>query len=145
MAAKTLKTVKTDIVSRIETHARKVAKRATQTFPAAAQPGDSVRQGDLYVTLLAAVPQGCQQQKDWSLQLAHGSTQGSRHILDSAQGMKCFSLPEASEFDGPVLQLTQTRELTHPEHGNWILPSGVYGISYQRTQDALDQQRRVAD
>jgi hypothetical protein len=135
----------TDIITTVQNRAKKIAKRETQTFPAGAAPGDTARQGDVYITLLDKVPAGCIQQKRWDLQLASGSTQGSRHILDSRKGVKCYALQDATEFDGPVLSLEETRELTHPEHGNWILPPGIYGISYQRTQDALDQQRRVAD
>ena len=132
-------------VHEIETTARKVAKRETQRFPEAASTGDAVRQGDLYITLLASVPTGYKRQATFNLQLASGETQGSRHILDSADGVTCYVDPDATEFDGPVLVLEKERELTHPEHGNWILPPATYGVSYQRTQDDLDRQRRVAD
>jgi hypothetical protein len=135
----------TGIVTKIEHAAKKVAKRETQRFPEAAEAGDSVRQGDVYITLLAGVPTGYKRQTKWDLQLAPGSTQGSRHILDASKGVTCYRHPEATEFDGPVLVLRTTRELTHPEHGNWVLPPGTYGISYQRTQDTLDRQRKVAD
>lgn len=134
-----------NVVSEVEMVAQKVAKRETQRFPVAASPGDAVRQGDVYITLLDGVPDGCEKQKTWDTQLAPGTTQGSRHVLDSRVGVTCYLLPSPSEFDGPVLVLTKKREVTHPEHGHWILPPGVYGISYQRTQDALDRQRRVAD
>lgn len=134
-----------NVVELIESVAKKVAKRQTQRFPEGASVGDCVRQGDVYITLAACVPAGYRKSVKWDLQLAPGNTQGSRHILDSRSGVTCYVHPQASEFDGPVLVLTEERELTHPEHGNWILPPGTYGISYQRTQDALDQQRRVAD
>jgi len=136
--------MKTTIAETVERDARKVAKRKTQMFPAGASLGDSVRQGDVYVTLLPKVPDDFEKQTEWNLQLAPGTTQGSRHILDSPKGVTCYTLAD-NEFTGPVLVLTQTRELTHPEHGNWVLSPGTYGISYQRTQDALDQRRRVTD
>jgi hypothetical protein len=134
-----------DVITEVELVAKNAAKRETQRFPEAASIGDTIRQGDVYVTLLAAVPTGYQKQAKWNQQLAPGTTQGSRHVLDSKTGTTCYIHPSASEFDGPVLLLKQERELTHPEHGNWILPPGIYGITYQRTQDALEQQRRVAD
>ena len=133
------------VVSEIEQRAKKVAKRETQRFPDAAQPGDTVRQGDVYITLLAEVPNDCTKQKTWDAQLAPGNTKGSRHIIDSRDGVACYTRTGASEFDGPVLLLKKERTITHPEHGDWVLPPGVYGISYQRTQDALDRQRRVED
>lgn len=134
-----------EIIASVETSAKKIAKRETQRFPSAASVGDTIRQGDVYITILAEVPSGYKRVAKWAMQLAPGTTQGSRHILDSREGVTCYQHPNASEFDGPVLVLKRERELTHPEHGNWILPPGCYGISYQRTQDALDQQRRVAD
>jgi hypothetical protein len=137
--------MKSTIVEKVQKQAKKIAKRETQRFPEAAAAGDAVRQGDVYITLLADAPAGYVRRKKWDRQLAPGETQGSRHIIDSTAGVVCYLNPHATEFDGPVLQIKQEREITHPEHGNWILPPGVYGISYQRTQDALDQQRRVAD
>ena len=133
------------VVETVQSVAKKIAKRETQLFPAGASVGDCIRQGDVYITLLDAVPVGMQKAEKWNLQLAPGDTQGSRHVLDSRDGVTCYIHADASEFDGPVLVLEKQRELTHPEHGNWILPPGTYGVSYQRTQDALDQQRRVAD
>ncbi len=137
--------MKSSIVDKVQSQAKKVAKHETQRFPEAAAPGDAVRQGDVYITLLAEVPAGYRRQTKWDKQLAPGATQGSRHVIDSKRGVVCYTNPRPTEFDGPVLHLKQEREITHPEHGNWVLPPGVYGISYQRTQDALDQQRRVAD
>jgi hypothetical protein len=137
--------MKANIVETVQEQAQKIAKRETQRFPCAASPGDAVRQGDVYITLLERVPSGYARHKKWDRQLAPGNTQGSRHVIDSAKGVICYIHPAAGEFDGPVLSLAQEREITHPEHGNWILPPGIYGISYQRTQDAMDQQRRVAD
>lgn len=134
-----------NVVEQVQSVAKTICKRETQTFPAGASICDSARQGDVYITLLGEVPGDCKLQEKWDLQLAPGTTQGSRHILDSRDDVQCYTRHDAGEFDGPVLVISQTRELTHPEHGNWILPPGIYGISYQRTQDSLDRQRRVAD
>jgi hypothetical protein len=138
---KTMNTVIQEVVD----VAKKIAKRETQRFPEAASPGDCIRQGDVYVMLLDELPSDSVEQSKWDTQLAPGTTHGSRHILDSKRGVSCYALPEATEFDGPVLLLKEERVLTHPEHGDWILSPGIYAISYQRTQDALDRQRRVQD
>ena len=124
---------------------KKIAKRHTQRFPEAASVGDCFRQGDVYFMLLDKLPRGAKSVKNPSLQLAPGSTQGSRHILDSAEGVKMFALPDATEFDGPILQLECEREITHPEHGHIVIPVGIYAVAYQRTQDGLDRARRVQD
>ena len=134
-----------ELVNEVIETGKRIAKRETQRFPEAASFGDSVRQGDVYITLIESVPKKSVRQKKWDLQLAPGNTQGSRHILDSEDGVECYVLAEVSEFDGPILLLQKQREVTHPEHGNWILPPGTYAISYQRTQDALNRQRRVRD
>jgi hypothetical protein len=133
------------IVENVHTVAAKVAKRATQRFSEAAAPGDGQRQGDVYITLLGMVPSGVVKQAKWNKQLAPGTSQGSRHIIDSKVGVTCYLLKDAGEYDGPVLVLKNERTITHPEHGNWILPPGIYGISYQRTMDSEDRIRRVQD
>jgi hypothetical protein len=134
-----------ELLSELQDTAQRIAKRETQRFPEAASVGDCVRQGDIYITLLDNIPAGYERQAKWNRQLAPGNSPGSRHVLDSRTGVRCYLNPHATEFDGPVLVLNRERELTHPEHGNWILPPNVYAISYQRTQDALDEQRRVQD
>ena len=133
------------IVTDVIETAKRVAKRSTQHFPVAASPGDAVRQGDVYLTLLASVPTRARKLKTFPLQLAPGNSPGSRHVLDSADGVTAYELENATEFDGPVLCLACERTVTHPEHGDWMLPEGIYAVGYQRTQDALDQQRRVQD
>lgn len=134
-----------NVVEQVQSVAKTICKRETQTFPAGASICDSVRQGDVYITLLGEVPAGYKLEKNWDLQLAPGTTQGSRHVLDLRSGVQCYRHEDASEFDGPVLVISELREVTHPQHGHWILPPNIYGFSYQRTQDSLDQQRRVAD
>ena len=131
------------VVDAVHSAARKVAKRITQEFPAAASPGDAVRQGDIYIALLASIPRGCKAIDKPSRQVAPGTGQGSRHVLD--RDVRQYAVKDSDEFTGPVLQCEEITTLTHPEHGDWTLPPGLYQISYQRTQDALDQQRRVQD
>jgi hypothetical protein len=48
-------------------------------------------------------------------------------------------------FTGPIFTLSQTNTITHPEHGNWILPPGSYRVSYQRTVTRQNTIERVLD
>lgn len=135
-----------ELVNEVIETGRRIAKRETQRFSEAASVGDAYRQGDIYLMLLDKVPVGAIRRKEVSLQLAPGNTQGSRHILDSGEGVTAYTLPDATEFDGPIIKLDCERELTHPEHGHVILPAGIYAVGYQRTQDALNEAaRRVRD
>lgn len=52
---------------------------------------------------------------------------------------------EALNFCGPIFRLTKEAKISHPEHGDWLLPPGSYRITFQRTVDAEDRIRRVLD
>lgn len=115
-----------------------------QRFGEANTPGECIPQGDVYITLLGGVPNGCKP-IPVRLQIADGSTQGSRHCLDSAAGVEMFVLPKPNRYDGPVMVLTEERTLTHPEHKHMILAPGCYGVHYQRNLDAEEREARVRD
>lgn len=134
-----------DDVRTVQDIAEKIKSDELQHFPAAASVGDGIRQGDIYITLLKSVPKGATVEKNPALQLAPGTTQGSRHCLESLAGVTVYRLKDPTEYDGPILKLDQPHKITHPEHGDWALPCGVYGISYQRTEDSERQIRRVQD
>lgn len=124
--------------------AESVKNDETQRFPEAASPGDGVRQGDVLLVLLDRVPKGAEPMKVES-QLAPGTTQGSRHCLASLSGVRMFRLKDAGTLDGPVIELADENTVTHPEHGDWVLPPGVYAVRYQRDLDELERERRVQD
>jgi hypothetical protein len=46
---------------------------------------------------------------------------------------------------GPVFKCNQPNKVTHPEHGDWALPTGTYLVIFQRTVDDAEQIRRVLD
>jgi hypothetical protein len=125
--------------------AEEIRNDAEQRFPEAATPGDSWRQGDLYITLLGEVPSGVERSESPSNQLVPGTTQGSRHCLDSLEGVVVYTLPQLTQLDGPIIECREEKKITHPEHGNVVLPPGVYGIHYQRNLDAEERERRVLD
>ena len=127
----------------VQATAEEIKNDSPQRFPEAASPGDCWRQGDVYITLLAEVPHGLKKVANPKVQLVSGTTQGSRHCLDSLAGVTVYS--RDAKLDGPVLKCTQGRTITHPEHGNVILPPGIYGIHHQRDLDAENRERRVLD
>lgn len=104
--------------------------------------GDDVRQGDIYLTRLESVPTGAKPIK-FRKQLAPGNTQGSRHTIRSSRGVKMYEVGNASPLDGPIIESKGNLAIDHPEHGNLILPPGIYATTYQRAFAA--ELRRVAD
>lgn len=105
-------------------------------------PGDEVRQGDIYVTMLRSMPKGAKR-LPMQAQLAPGNTQGSRHCLRSADGIALYAAPEAGPLDGPIIEAPNGCAIDHPEHGNIVLPEGVYAVTFQRA--FAEELRRVAD
>lgn len=121
--------------------AEKIKSDATQQFPAAASYGDFWRQGDIYITKLETVPADFQQ-TDVVLQLAPGTTKGSRHVLNHDR-IAMFVNAHANVLTGPVFKCAESVTVTHPEHGDVICPPGIYGITYQRA--FAGELRRVVD
>ena len=108
----------------------------------AAAAGDYIRQGDLLIHKLDGIDHNAER-VEVVLQLAPGTTKGSRHILSSGDGIDMFTIPGSSELQGP--QFVTDREVTveHPEHGDWILGAGTYGVTYERMY--AEELRRVKD
>jgi hypothetical protein len=52
---------------------------------------------------------------------------------------------ELLAFAGPIFVLTETNTVTHPEHGDWVLPPGSYRVTYQRTVARDNTVTRVLD
>ena len=105
--------------------------------------GDVVRQGDVYLVCIDRLPEG-KETKD--RQLAPGNTQGSRHIMEGDVTMvtgvrfKDFN----SALVGPAFKCNSDATVTHPEHGNKVLPQDtVWQVVYQ--QAFAEEIRRVQD
>ena len=96
--------------------------------------GKSIRQGDVYLTRIKSLP------KDFvetdNMQLAPGTTQGSRHIMVNA---KVYKNPKARNTEGPIVVAKERCLLEHPEHAHFDLPAGTYQVTYQL--DYATQQR----
>lgn len=193
-------------VTAVENAVEKVINDADQNFPEAANIGDAVRQGDLYIQMIEAPtsppPFYTKLAKpSFPIQLAPGNTKGSRHLLEESAEAEIWicdaamlSDPEFENTDaawdrneklskqieyfasgktgeeesearrwnsksrqvgdvitsalamcGPIMILKNKTTISHPEHGNWILPAGAYRIVFQRTIDSNMQIRRVFD
>lgn len=133
----------TETLQQIQTQVEEIKSDETQRFPEAASAGDTFRQGDLYIERLEVIPANCKEDKNAPLQLAPGTTKGSRHILDGRDGVTIYQLNTPTALEGPLLRTTKDRTVTHPEHGNVVLPPGDYQVTYQRAY--ADELRRVAD
>lgn len=133
----------TESLKRIQESTESIDNSKPQRFPEAANTGDSFRQGDVYVEKRGGVTGDMTVEPKPNAQLAPGTTKGSRHVLDSLDGVTMYRVANPTPLDGPVIETTCERTITHPEHGDLILPPGVYAITYQRAY--ADELRRVAD
>lgn len=136
-----------DILQHLET----VTPGQPVQFPDAASIGDTIRQGDLYLTVVEKPPPGYKKAKavQKTVQLVPGNTQGAKHCLDSLHGVEMFLPQEGNEesLDGPCLVLTEGRKVLHPTHGEVSIPAGFTILcSYQREYDKeLAKERRARD
>lgn len=119
------------------------AQKSDRTRSPQMDVGDHVRQGDLYIYRIAGVPKGAERVESPDRQLAPGTTQGSRHCLDSLDGVTVHRLAEPNPLQGPILDLAEPRTVEHPEHGHVELQPGCYAVTYQRAH--ADELRRTQD
>lgn len=143
----------TDTVSRIVNGTHE-SLRSGMPFriPDAWCAGDCGAQGDLIFVIVDSVPSGyvrVERPTEADKQLVHGNTQGSRHCIDSLDGVELYRPANWSEdsLDGPVVHVTEDRVVTHPTHGQWTIPSGrTIKFEYPRVWDAEERKsRRNAD
>ncbi len=111
-----------------------------QRFVRTIQLGEFCRQGDVYLTRVAGThPRG---PATANRQLAPGLTKGSRHVAHGA--VEVFESAADDPLTGPVIFALERFELRHPEHADFLLPSGTYEVRYQRDW-AAEQRRPVLD
>lgn len=134
--------------------------RFTEACNASWEGGDAVWQGDMFIklvdrTLPADYELATQDQLAKMVKCGLGlvpgndSTEGSRHCLNSLDGVRVF-LPSTYEDEGnllgPILHLTSGCEIKHPTHGDVVVPScfDAVAIGYQREYDLEQQMERRA-
>lgn len=74
-----------------------------------------------------------------------GETEEQANKWRSKSGLVADKLSDALNFCGPIFTLTHESKISHPEHGDWVLPPGTYRITFQRTVAADLGIRRVFD
>lgn len=106
--------------------------------------GQFVAQGDVALVKLDKIPEGATRIEHPSAQIAPGTTQGSRHIWDSMDGVEVYELKGQDALHGNVYVLRKERTLTHPEHGEHTYHAGFIGqCIYQRA--AKEELSRIQD
>lgn len=108
--------------------------------------GTFIRQGDVYLERIARLPADAGVAVA-DRQLAAGTTQGSRHVAEGA-GVKVYAAPKkAHALTGPFVVSKERFLLTHPEHGHFSLPGGIYRTTFQRdyARERAAEIRAVAD
>ena len=121
--------------------------------------GSVSHQGDLMLVSIGSFPKSAKPRVN--RQLADGSTQGSRHVLQNGSVFDA----DANEVSQLIFQATKCRvetgyigpvfvsptaptenDLTHPEHGNQGFPAGtVCAVVFQRNLDAEEREVRSSD
>lgn len=120
--------------------------------------GDAAHQGDLIFVRIESLPESAVRRDN--RQLAEGSTQGSRHILEfglvfdcdrdsvsSEISKVCHGVSVDPQYIGPVIQTSDgVADITHPEHGDHLYRGDmVIACVYQRSLDAEQREQRVRD
>lgn len=148
----------TQTIDRIEQHVARsreskdpaVMPGRPERFTDAAQAGDVIAQGDLYLMIVDGVPADYKRvpkAKTIDRQLVPGNTIGARHCLDSLVGVALYR-PEkwdGEDLRGPCLVLTKERTILHPTHGDVTIPAGFTVLcGYQPEFDAEERKERRA-
>jgi hypothetical protein len=89
-------------VKQVEEAVEKIVNDGDQNFPEAANIGDTVRQGDVYIQLIEPVTSTPVfytrlNNPEFPVQLAPGNTKGSRHMLENSAGIEVYTC-NASRF-----------------------------------------------
>lgn len=107
--------------------------------------GDYHRQGDVYIQKIAKPKAVDLKEITVRVQIAPGSTQGSRHCISGAtlRHMRMYEKPGANPLEGPIIEAFNPVEIEHPEHGAVTIPPGWYAVTFQR--QLAQELQRVAD
>jgi hypothetical protein len=117
--------------------------------------GDAVRQGDLYIKVVADnfVPEGYVKPsakilEESSLgkgQLVFGQNIGARHCLESMKGIDILVPKDwnVESFNGPLLRCPNGAKILHPTHGPIEIEAGMTVlIGYQKIWSRVQKQER---
>lgn len=132
------------VVERVLVNAKCKAK-PDAVFHATMRIGDYHRQGDVYVQRITPPYRNKIKEITVRIQVAPGSTQGSRHCITGAtlRHLRMYKKTTATALDGPIIEAFNPVEIGHPEHGHVTIPPGWYAITFQRAY--AEELRRVQD
>lgn len=102
--------------------------------------GKAIRQGDIYLTRVAADHQlGAAMETN---KLVPDDNAGSQHLVEGAKLFKPANpAKERTVLLGPVVVADKPFALTHPEHAHFHLPAGVYQTTYQLDVRTMERMR----
>lgn len=123
--------------------------RAPAFFPDHPAVNSAIAQGDLYLIIRDALPDGYTERTNGRLQLVPGETVGAKHCLTEDSECTVYDPPGFStdydELTGPVLVTSGPTEVAHPVHANVNIPRGtIVECRYQRTWDQEQRRERRA-
>lgn len=103
-------------------------------------------QGDVEVVKLpsSAIPKGLKPIHGFNGILAEGLANSGHHVLQSLEGVEAFFHPNPTEYDGPILQVSKSWTLTHPNHKWATFPAGCYQVKFPG-ENNLGQMRKQRD
>jgi hypothetical protein len=147
-----------NVIEQIEQHCQRIADGSERVYPGmpmrfteACVPGDCIWQGDLGLVISDSKkpPNGYVKPEKPSVQLVPGNTVGSKHCLDTLDGVEMYVPKKWNEetLDGPFLVIEKEVNVLHPTHGTVTIPAGFnVQCYYQREYDReLERERRARD
>jgi hypothetical protein len=122
-----------EVIQKVHDHGQRNACDDTFIVPHDFPVGQYLPQGDINILRLAAVPKGMVQVEKQA-QLAPGTSRGSRHCIkaEDLEHCKFFAFLDANPLEGPVIVMDAPTTIEHPEHRDYVWPTAVVAIGYQR-------------
>ena len=100
------------------------------------------RQGDVYIRRIGAVPATARPEaRKGDVILALGEVTGHAHRIKAPLD----AVDVLREAEKIILNVKETVEVAHEEHGTITLEPGLYESFQQREFDDIEEYRRVAD
>lgn len=98
-----------------------------------------IRNGDVFLRQVPLPTIAKKVSQDRPEVLAYGEVTGHSHRIEGAT-------VERYEHDGRAyILLAEAGLLTHEEHGQAVVPAGIYEVIIERDYDPSEYQRRVVD
>lgn len=121
-----------------------------QAFSPACTENDAIWQGDLLIVIASKPEAGMVklEQKDVTVQLVPGNTQGARHCLDTKEiEMYVPKTWNEESLLGPWVKANKDVTIQHPTHGAVTVPAGMAFQCYYQKEWSKEEakERRARD